>query len=153
MSKYDAAARSAPATIHSSFLTIPSSGNRMCAGSLNRQRRQSAFPSVFSRLQRGQPRRLASLSICDLDNIATPPSQDARKDKKAGEHPAFRTAHVSVRRMVTERVIVRAELGEAVLSSMSGWGDDHEVVGDHAAAVRQIDRPVLGHGGISRARG
>src|SRR5262245_58593226 len=43
----------------------------MCAGSLNRQRRQSALPSVFSRLQRGQVLRLASLTICESE-IITP---------------------------------------------------------------------------------
>jgi len=63
----------------------------MFAGNLNRHFRQSAFPSVFSRLQRGQLRRFASFSICCFDIIATPPlpSASAQKKKRPGEHPAF----------------------------------------------------------------
>jgi hypothetical protein len=58
---------------------------------LKRHRRQRAFPSVFSRLHRGQLFRLASLSIRSVDiHTLPPPGSEIKKQKGRGAPGLFR---------------------------------------------------------------
>src|SRR5947208_2233675 len=92
--------------------TVPSS-SRSSTSVHTRNRRQSAFPSVFSVLQRGQLFRLANWTTCCLDIIDPLPPIYRAETKRPGSTRPLNTAHVSVRRIVPDMRRIVAWLAAA----------------------------------------